>query len=365
MEEFDHITQVLQEGDIILYKSNDFLSKVINFFDESEYSHASLYIGNNKVLESRFRDGGVCINDISVSLKVYDKCMIRRHNDASLKHQDVIDYGLQFNGRRYDIHQILQLGLIGTTRKLKRRDNLFFDFLSDLLDLANDVYIDLFKNDDVTIICSELPYRCYNDLIPQKGDKYDIKLKHETTIRDGSRKSVGQEILKNGSLISEFYGSNASIDNLNIAVEDINESARAKLEEIIHADFQLDESIKINKLSTEPRRTIPKSDIDPMKEYDSRLEELEKKFDKLIATPEVTNTKGVNLDTQLKLKSNLDTFVYLFNYNETPEINHSREKSVQAMQMNLANYSQNRKHFVTTKDLRHALNLDTVLEITL
>lgn len=62
----------LEVGDIIFYKSNSFIGKVITKLTDSEYSHVAMYVGDNQIVEAdRF------IKSRKTELNVVDKRLIK------------------------------------------------------------------------------------------------------------------------------------------------------------------------------------------------------------------------------------------------------------------------------------------------
>ena len=95
-------------GDILLVRGQNWVSRAIHRFTDSQYSHACCYIGNELLVESAV--GGVQINHLSK----YPEYTVVRHIDPDKKLlQRAVDIMIMNVGKKYDYS-----GLIGIALKI-------------------------------------------------------------------------------------------------------------------------------------------------------------------------------------------------------------------------------------------------------
>lgn len=366
----------LKKGDIILYSGSDWISRAINLFDNSEYSHASIYMGMENIMESTFSNGGVRINNLHEGAKKYDKLLIKRHasfNDLDM--QLVLDQASLFNGSRYDVAQILQLALIGISRKLSFYDAIQFQILKKVLEVANKLSMHLFSNGDDKTVCSEFVYRCYNDVVHEDAniaESYKIKLEFEPTMLAGLRtRKDDPSLISNGSLISMYYGEitsesdqkvNQNLKNAGLLDSFMNlRDEEFIIEDLIvdSTNFRNSEPIKSEKANGELTEIIRQNDV---AEIEALLNELDSK---------PTGLKGIQtMDVNVKsllisdIKSNMDEFMIRTSSSGFRNVPHMEigsdffkgvppEDQIKIKQ----DFIVQRKHFVTSQDLYGAINL--------
>ena len=196
----------LMLGDILLYHGNKFISTAIQHFDGTDYNHASVYIGNNKVIEAVVQ--GVVVADINQSIQD-QQILIKRLSNRPNDMQPVVDIANQYVGNRYGFEQIFLLVLITTTRRV-RVNNYLLRFVNKLLEKASIMLLQMTWEDKGALICSELAYRSYDEVQPEYNDPYTIYLLRNSL---ANNKSSYINLIDNNSLISRFYGIGDSFDN--------------------------------------------------------------------------------------------------------------------------------------------------------
>jgi hypothetical protein len=157
------------EADIILYKGTDFLSRAIEFFDDSPYSHASIRLDIDEVAEClAFPFPGLITRntvansmDVNHSNQVLVRRMKNRPSDMSPVTSRAKFY-LQ-NGNTYAYFQIAQLAFLTLTRKL-----FVVPILYDIARAACDIAAKALDSsgDRKPMICSEFVNRCFHEAAP-------------------------------------------------------------------------------------------------------------------------------------------------------------------------------------------------------
>jgi uncharacterized protein YycO len=110
----EQILELVKPGDVLLsLNKKSIYSKIIVEITHTEKSHALIYLGAGKVLESSFRGGGVEINHISKYLNQTYAVTLHRHKTATDKELSaVLEYIRSKVGYKYGTIQILWDGLL-------------------------------------------------------------------------------------------------------------------------------------------------------------------------------------------------------------------------------------------------------------
>jgi len=166
-------TQEISAGDIILYHSDSLLANLIRFFDGTEVNHASVCIGDGKVVEAV--GAGIKCNTIRGSIRDAEYGIVRRMKTDPGTMQPVVDkanWYLQI-GNRYGYEQLVLLAILGLTRKLQVNNYLSW-LLRKIFDQAADILMK--QGDRQPMICSEFVYRCYDEALPVAHDPYCLDI---------------------------------------------------------------------------------------------------------------------------------------------------------------------------------------------
>lgn len=165
----------LQAGDVLLYRGDGLLAKLIRFFDGTEVNHAGLYLGNAQVGEAVAE--GVKARSLDVSISGHSLVVVRRLTTTPPTMQPVVDRGSAYiaEGQRYAYEQLLLLAFLALTRKLKVTPILNL-LLRKLLDAAAAGLAKLTSGGRQPMICSEFAYRCYDEALPQPVDVYSLQI---------------------------------------------------------------------------------------------------------------------------------------------------------------------------------------------
>jgi hypothetical protein len=162
----------LVPGDVLLYKGTSFISRAIQFFDGTDFSHAALYLGDGMVgeaiasgLKRRSYEEGAGDNWVEAY----------RLKDVVPTMDPVLDKAKAYldQGNRYGYEQLLLLALLCLTRKLRFSPTLR-RLVRTALDAAAAIVSRMMSEDREPIICSEFVYRAYDEAMPASDDIYSI-----------------------------------------------------------------------------------------------------------------------------------------------------------------------------------------------
>jgi hypothetical protein len=109
----------LQTGDCILFKGKGFISRGIQWFTNSEYSHVVIYIGGGKNQVIEATEHMVEVSDLLPLLKEADKVCVRRIPNLLLNDAEKMKnkaYDLVYEP--YDYIQFAGLALFNALRKI-------------------------------------------------------------------------------------------------------------------------------------------------------------------------------------------------------------------------------------------------------
>lgn len=274
-------------GDILQYHGESFLSRAIRFFDRTDYNHASVYIGNNKVIEAVAQ--GVIVADINKSIRG-QRILIKRLDNRPNDMQPVVDIANNYVGNRYGYEQLLLLVLLTTTRRI-RANSFLLRFVNKLLEEASVMILKITHGDKQALICSELVYRSFDDVLPQHNDPYTIYLFRNLI---SNNKSINTNLIDSESLISKFYWIDNSFD-INISSSPFIEKSNSLYVENLTNNL-LEDSIDEN--------------------FENELEKL---FDEVVNSYKVEDYNISVKDGKL-FKTNMDIFMTSYNHLLNPKI---------------------------------------------
>lgn len=200
--------------DILLYHGDSPVSQLIQWFDGSEYSHASIFDGE-MVVEAISE--GVRRRSVAVTMEdtlFVDVWRLRKDGDfigsPQLPAQPVLDAIIRFveEGDRYAFEELLLLALLCTSRRLP------LPFLRWSLDHAASAIVDMVDAGKEPMTCSELVYRCFTEA----GEAYrpritgvDIRAKIEIMHAPGKQVKAMTDADR---LVAEFLERYAASKNL-------------------------------------------------------------------------------------------------------------------------------------------------------
>jgi hypothetical protein len=162
----------LLPGDVTLYKGTGFISRAIQFFDGTDFSHAAVYLGDGMVgeaiasgLERQPYEKGA--HDIWVQA--------HRLTEVVPTMDPVLNVANAYldQGNRYGYEQLLLLAFLCLTRKLRLSPTMRY-LVRSVLDSAASTLTTLVSQKKQPMICSEFVYRAYDEALPQPDDIYSL-----------------------------------------------------------------------------------------------------------------------------------------------------------------------------------------------
>lgn len=108
----------LKDGDICLYNGNGWISKMIRLLDGTKMNHASIFVGNNEVIEAEGGKNRINKNTIEESISGSNWIKVYR----LIELDPVVDKANWYfgQGNRYGYEQILLLAMLALIRKPKK-----------------------------------------------------------------------------------------------------------------------------------------------------------------------------------------------------------------------------------------------------
>lgn len=175
-------------GDILLYNGTSYISWIIKKLDNSEVSHAGIYLGNGQIAESL--ENGVVIKDISSSFQNCEWVRCSRHRNAEQnpdKMKSVLDYAKNIakNRHPYAYGQIALLAIICSCRKIDYSDPILRKIAHAALVLTHKSLKQFQKRfrDKEPMICSQFVYLCYQNAT-QKGETNPCQIEIHREVDD-------------------------------------------------------------------------------------------------------------------------------------------------------------------------------------
>lgn len=172
-------TRDLAPGDVLLYSGNGILSRLIEVFDESEVSHAGLYLGDGQVAEAlAVKDHGLHRHSLEESVRGSNWVDVRRLS-AEQHPAPILRVAERYawQGNRYAYGQILMLAVICLTRKIRDQGWLAQRIAERTLRAAA-AMVNLWRSENrEPMICSEFVYRTYDEANPEAtNDPYSLEI---------------------------------------------------------------------------------------------------------------------------------------------------------------------------------------------
>lgn len=167
----------LRSADVLLYRGEGIVSRLIRFFDRSEVNHAGLWLGDGRVGEALAQ--GVVPTPLAASIEDATRVRVRRLTAPVATTDPVLARGKAIldEGHRYGFEQIALLALLSLTRRLKASPVLRA-LLRRILDDAAAWLVGLGGGGGARqpMICSEFVYRCYDEALPDGDDVYTLSI---------------------------------------------------------------------------------------------------------------------------------------------------------------------------------------------
>jgi len=162
---------VLVPGDVLLYKGTSLISRAIQFFDGTDFSHAALCLGDGVVGEAVSE--GLVRRPYPVGASGTWVQAHRLKDDVPL--QPVVEVANAYldQGNRYGYEQLLLLAMLCLTRKLRFAPTVR-QLVRRVLDDAAALLTRLISQNREPTICSEFVYRAYDEALPAPNDVYTL-----------------------------------------------------------------------------------------------------------------------------------------------------------------------------------------------
>jgi hypothetical protein len=170
----------LKPCDILLFHGYSTISRLIQWFDGSEYSHSAVYDGS--LVTEAVREG---VRSVTVKVSMehteyVDVYRLKKNGEfigsELLPSEPVLQVIEKYSreGERFSYEEVLLLAILCTTRRLP------LSFLRWALDSAADILNEMIDGDKEPMVCSELVYRCFSEagvLYRPRIKGADVKLK--------------------------------------------------------------------------------------------------------------------------------------------------------------------------------------------
>ncbi len=162
----------LVPGDVLLYKGKGFISRAIQLFDGTDFSHAALYLGDGMVGEA-IASGLERRSYMEGASGIWVQA--HRLKDVVPTMDPVLDVANAYldQGNRYGYEQLLLLAFLCLTRKLRFTPSLR-RLIRSVLDAAAAVLTRMLSQKKEPMICSEFVYRAYDEALPGQYDVYSL-----------------------------------------------------------------------------------------------------------------------------------------------------------------------------------------------
>jgi V8-like Glu-specific endopeptidase len=176
VERFDTIPAAsLRASDVLLYRGTSIISRGIQWFDSSEVSHASLYLGNLRTGEAL--SNGLVTQTLRDSFRDQEWVAARRLMASSTNMQPVLNVANKYLAQRlkYGYSQIVLLAILSLVRKLAPTGWTGWLIVAAVKAAVAALSGFLQRNQDL-MICSEFVYRSYDEADPARQDPYTIRI---------------------------------------------------------------------------------------------------------------------------------------------------------------------------------------------
>ena len=169
-------THGLLPGDILLFRGESIISKMICWIDSSDVSHAGLYLGNNQVAEALI-NGNPGLNVNELSLDGSEWVMARRLGESqAFEPISRIANSYLGKGNRYAFEQLFLLAVILLTRKINLDSPVLRRIALGVFDRANEFVNQMLDRGREPMICSEFVFRTYDEAFPEEIDPYTLEI---------------------------------------------------------------------------------------------------------------------------------------------------------------------------------------------
>ena len=180
-------TTELRQGDILLYRPTDAfqnaVSWMIRWIDDSEVSHAGLYLGNEEVGEALIvGNSGVNVNPLVESVSGCEWVAVRRLPALNMAFDPVVSVGRRYldQGNKYAFNQIFVLAIVCLIRKVDSGNPLVRRIAKRAMQEASEFLRRSQAEGKEPMICSEFVFRCYDEADDADDDPYSLEILSQT-----------------------------------------------------------------------------------------------------------------------------------------------------------------------------------------
>ncbi len=182
----------LLPGDVLLYHGSGLTSRLIRLFDGTDYSHASIFDGN-QIVEAI--SSGIVQRSVTASAVHAEYIHVYRFLSATKEPLGSAAYPTDplvsriehyvTHRQRYAYEQILLLALLASTRRIPIPGVAWL--LRNVLDEAMRLVSTLIAAGREPVICSELVYRIFSEA---QGDNYTLSIRGADTLAATAARTV-------------------------------------------------------------------------------------------------------------------------------------------------------------------------------
>jgi hypothetical protein len=179
--------QQLLTIDVLLYHGTGLISNAIRFFDGTDVSHASLFLGETPPAVGEALARGLTERSLAVSVGDSAWVMARRLKARPSDVSPVLDRAKYYlaEKERYGYEQVLLLAFLCLIRKPKITP-IFKRLVIAVLEKASQLLLRLTAGGKQPMICSEFVYRCYEEATPGALDPFGLTIRR-AVMPEGSR----------------------------------------------------------------------------------------------------------------------------------------------------------------------------------
>ncbi|HYL04687.1 MAG TPA: hypothetical protein VE075_01525 [Thermoanaerobaculia bacterium] len=172
----------LRPIDVLLYHGTGLISNAIRFFDGTDVSHSSLFLGETPPAVGEAIARGLIEQPLAVSVGDSAWVRVRRLKVRPADVSPVLGRARYYLAQRerYAYEQILLLAFLCLIRKPKVTP-IFKRLVIAVLEKASQALLKLTAGRKQPMICSEFVYRCYEEATPGTLDPFGLSIRREAT----------------------------------------------------------------------------------------------------------------------------------------------------------------------------------------
>lgn len=156
---------------------------MIRWIDDSDVSHAGLYLGNEEVGEALIvGNSGVNVNPLVESVSGCEWVAVRRLPALNVAFDPVVSVGRRYldQGNKYAFNQIFVLAIVCLIRKVDSGNPLVRRIAKRAMQEASEFLRRSQAEGKEPMICSEFVFRCYDEADDTDDDPYSLEILSQT-----------------------------------------------------------------------------------------------------------------------------------------------------------------------------------------